>query len=223
MDWLIFATAFLAFFVTHGVPVRPPIKARIVNWTGRRGFTLGYSALSFVMLGMLIWAAGRAPFVALWPLAIWHKYLVLAGMFAVCMLPALSIARPNPFSFGGAKNHLFDPKRPGIIRWVRHPLLIAPALWAGLHLLPNGDVAHVILFGVFLGFALLGPRIIDRRRRREMGPGAWRALLQRTKTAPVWYRPHSIVDLGLRVLIGVVVWALLIMAHPGVIGVSPLP
>ena len=36
-------------------------------------------------------------------------------------------------------------------------------------LVPNGDLAHVILFGTFAGFALLGQRLIDRRKRREMG------------------------------------------------------
>ena len=74
--------------------------------------------------------------------------MVHLGMFAVCLILALSIARPNPFSFGGAQNARFDPARPGIVRWVRHPILLSLALWAGLHLLPNGDLSHVILFGV---------------------------------------------------------------------------
>ena len=223
VDWLIFAAVFGAFFVTHAIPVRPAVKAKIASRTGARGFTFGYSALSLVMLGILIWSAGRAPFVSLWQTTVWHKHVVLAGMLGVCMLLAMSVGRPNPFSFGGAQNHLFDPHHPGIIRWMRHPLLISLALWAGLHVLPNGNLAHVLMFGVFLGFALLGQRIIDKRKRRQMGDTAWRALLVTTKAAPFFQKPHKTRQAVIRSLAGLILWIALMIAHPTIIGVSPLP
>lgn len=67
------------------------------------------------------------------------------------------------------RNESFDPARPGIVRLHRHPLLLPPALRATAHVVPNDDLAHVILFGTFAGFAMLGRRLIDRRKRREMG------------------------------------------------------
>ncbi|MEO9575931.1 NnrU family protein [Tateyamaria sp.] len=203
--------------------MRPAVKAKIASRIGARGFTFGYSAVSLIMLGALIWAAGRAPFVLLWPLAIWHKYVVLLGMLGVCLLLALSIGRPNPFSFGGAQNHLFDAERPGIIRWMRHPLLVALALWAGLHILPNGNLAHVILFGVFLCFALSGQRIIDRRKRRQMGNEAWHTLLKMTMAAPLWQTPQAVRNIGIRLFAGSALWGVLVIAHPSLIGVSSLP
>lgn len=47
--------------------------------------------------------------------------------------------------------------------------LWALSLWALAHVVPNGDLAHVILFGNFAAFALLGQRLVDRRRQRDMG------------------------------------------------------
>nr|WP_299880523.1 NnrU family protein [uncultured Sulfitobacter sp.] len=41
----------------------------------------------------------------------------------------MSLGRPNPFSFGGSRNAQFDPAHPGLVRFMRHPLLVALALW----------------------------------------------------------------------------------------------
>ncbi|MEI4263705.1 NnrU family protein [Roseovarius sp. D0-M9] len=90
---------------------------------------------------------------------------------------------PIRFSFGGAQNERFDAARPGIVRWSRHPLLLAMALWAAAHIVPNGDLAHVILFGTFAIFALLGGQLIDRRKRHEMGP-EWQRLRRVVAVAP---------------------------------------
>lgn len=223
MSWTGFAIVFALFFATHSIPVRPAIKSRLVSKLGTRGFTSAYSVLSLMMLWLLIYAADRAPFLPLWDIAIWQKYVTLAGMFAVCMLLAASIGRPNPFSFGGARNNQFDPASPGILRWTRHPLLVALAVWAGLHLLPNGDLAHVILFGVFLGFALLGQKIIDRRKKRTLGHSQWQNLTDEIRITPVIQRPQSIQFLCLRLVVGCLAYIALILAHTWLLGVSPLP
>ena len=120
MGWLEFATAYVVFFLSHSIPVRPPVRPWLQARLGPSGFTLAYSALSLAVLAWLIGATGRAPQVALWGWAQWQTYVPLTVMGPVCLILALSIARPNPFSFGGAQNHLFDPARPGIVRWSRH-------------------------------------------------------------------------------------------------------
>lgn len=216
MDWLEFTAAFAAFFLTHSIPLRPAVRPHLQRALGRRGFTLVYSALSIAMLGWLIAAAGRAPFVPLWTWAPWQPLVPLVVMLLVCLILSLAIARPNPFSFGGARNETFDPARPGIVRLNRHPLLLALALWGTAHVVPNGDLAHVILFGTFTGFALLGRRLIDRRKRREMGKD-WDALAAMVKAAAPLPLPLS------RLATGLALYLLLIAAHPLLFGVSPLP
>jgi len=220
MGWAEYALAFLVFFLTHSAPIRPPVRPWLVARLGQSGFGLAYSALSLGVLAWLIGAAGRAPYVPLWPWAGWQNHVVLAVMLPVCMILALTIARPNPFSFGGAGNDRFDPARPGIVRLTRHPLLLALVLWAGAHLLANGDLAHALLFGTFAGFALLGMRLVDRRKRREMG-SAWGSLDAARRQAPP--RPISWPDVALRLGLGGMLYATLVWVHPWLFGVSPLP
>jgi len=45
VGWFEYAAAFTVFFISHSVPVRPRIRARLVALMGARGFTLAYSAL----------------------------------------------------------------------------------------------------------------------------------------------------------------------------------
>lgn len=223
MGWISFATVFAAFLLTHSLPLRPAVKPWLVGVFGARGFTVAYSALSLVMLGVLIWAAGQAPQVPLWPQLPWLRHAAQLGMAVVCLIVALGLARPNPFSFGGAQNDRFDPDRPGIVRWLRHPILTALALWAGVHVLPNGDLAHVVLFGTLGGFALAGMGLIDRRKQRRMSPQAWSALRARVARGPILPVPASWRGAVVRLIAGAVVFAILAGLHPLVIGVTALP
>jgi uncharacterized membrane protein len=223
MGWTEYALAFAAFFLTHSLPVRPPLRPWLVGRLGPRGFGLAYSALSLAVLVWLIGAAGRAPHVPLWSWASWQVHVPLMAMLPACVILALAIGRPNPFSFGGARNEVFDPTRPGIVRLTRHPLLLALAIWAFAHIVPNGDLSHVILFGTFALFALLGGRLVDRRKRREMGAAAWLRLDRLRRSAHLLPRPRSFPDLGLRLLLAGGLYAALLWLHPMLIGVSPLP
>ena len=222
MSWVGYAAVFAAFFLTHSIPVRPAVKSHLTSALGARGFGLGYSILSLGMLTILIWSAGQAPYVQLWPQVPWQRHVTHLGMLAVCLLLALSIARPNPFSFGGARNEAYDPRRPGITGLTRHPILIALALWAGVHLLPNGDVAHILLFGVLGVFAIAGRSLIDRRKRRIMGAEQWHSLDKSRRAAPKLHAPRSWPRTVLRILLGLGAFVALILAHPHVIGVPAL-
>lgn len=219
MGWTEYIAAFFAFGLSHIVPVRPQNRVRLVAILGANGFTWCYSALSLAVLTWLIGASGRAPFVVIWSRLSWQTWVPVMVMLPICLIAALAIARPNPFSFGGARNHQFDPSHPRIIHFTRHPLLWVLAIWATAHLVPNGDLAHVILFGVFSGFAWFGMRIIDRRKQRLMGKKVWEHLLAQTKTAPLTFNRQDL----FRVLIGIAAYLALLALHPIIIGVSPLP
>lgn len=217
LAWSEFIAAFAIFFASHAIPVRPGVKGLIVARIGSQGFTLAYSALSIAMLTWLIVAAGRAPYVMVWPFAPWQLWVPVVVNAVAMVILALGTARPNPLSFGGTRNDEFDPGSPGIVGWMRHPLLVAIGLWAAAHVVPNGDLAHVILFGVFFLFALAGMKIIDRRKRRYMGAETWSRL---TKTARrIEITPGGLVRVG----IGLGLYALVLWLHDPVIGVSPLP
>lgn len=221
MIWAEYIVAIIAFFISHTVPVRPGVRSALVQRMGARGFTLGYSALSLTVLAWVIAAAGRAPYLELWPRAPWQNYVVLVAMGVVCVVLALAIGKPNPFSFGGQRTEDFDPCKPGVVRCTRHPLLLALGIWAFAHMVPNGDLAHVILFGIFGTFALIGQRIIDRRKQRQMG-AEWvelRERLRATRLKATWQFTRQTCA---RLSIAVVVYAGLLFLHPWLFGVNPL-
>lgn len=211
--WAEFAAAFAAFLLSHAVPVRPPVRPWLVARLGARGFGIAYSVLSLALLAWLIGAAVRAPYLPLWFPPLWGPWAVLAAMTAACLLLALALGRPIPLSFGGARNGAFDPQRPGAAGLVRHPVLAALALWAFAHLVPNGDLAHVILFGSLGGFALAGMALIDRRRRREAGAAEWARLAALTRAG----RGRGLL-LPLRLLIGLAAVPALVWLHPWIAG-----
>lgn len=221
MNWIPYTIAFGVFFLTHSLPVRPPLRPWLQARLGPRGFTAAYSVLSVAVLVWLILAAADAPHVPLWPRAVWQDHVALTLMLPVCLILALALGRPNPFSFGGARNARFDPARPGIIRLTRHPLLAALALWAAAHVLPNGDLAHLLLFGTFAVFALIGRPLVERRTRRELGP-AWDRLHHEIMAAPLLPRRPAPGDL-IRIALGLAAYVALIWLHPRVLGVGPLP
>lgn len=216
-DWGNYILGFAFFFASHSLPTRPAIKSRLVQWLGAAGFTLAYSALSTFALIVLIMVARGAPHVTLWEWAEWQNHIALTGMCVAILLVALTLGRPNPLSFGGWGHERYDPNRAGVIGWVRHPLLLALLIWSLSHLLPNGDLAHVIMFGCFALFSLLGGKLIDRRKKRQLGVEEW-TWLSHTKRA---FTPT--INGVVRLVIGLVFYGLIIWAHEPVIGISPLP
>lgn len=220
MDWLELAAAYGAFFSSHSLPVRPPLRPWLVARLGPTGFTITYSALSLIVLAWLISATGRAPWVLLWQWAPWQNLVTLFAMLPVCLILALSIGRPNPFSFGGAHDDRFDPERAGIVRLTRHPLLTALAIWSIAHVLPNGDLAHVILFGSFATFALLGAHMVDRRKMRDLGAD-WQDLHDRMSVSPV-LTGFSMPQTAARVVFGLFLYGSILFLHPVLFRVNPL-
>lgn len=216
--WGGFGAAYAAFLLTHAIPVRPPVRPWLVARLGPAGFGLAYSALSLAVLAWLFLAARAAPPVLLWPAPPGAAHVTLLAMGLACLTLAFGLCRPNPLSFAGWRNERFDPEAPGIVGWIRHPFLAAMALWAAGHLVPNGDLAHVLMFGGFAGFALLGMAMIDRRRRREMGPAAWSELVGRARACRLSQGagPETFV----RLLGAAVLVLALIALHPWIAGVS---
>lgn len=97
-------------------------------------------------------------------------------------------------------------KRPGRIRgWLRHPMLVAIKIWALAHLLVNGDLGGMILFGSFLAWA-----VYDRiavKRRGDLGAAR----------VDHFTRADAVV-----VIVGTVAFVAMIFLHPYLIGVPVL-
>ncbi len=227
MGWMEFGTALALFLGSHRIPALMGVKAPLTAALGPRGYTVVFSAVSTLLLAWVIVAAGRAPYVGLWDHAIWHRWAVNAAMPLALGLIVFGTAAPNPFAFEGRRAG-FDPARPGIAGLTRQPLLWGLALWAGAHLLANGDLAHGLLFGSLAVFSVLGMGLVERRRARAMGVDAWQRLTAHTGLVPFAallagrWRPAALPSVG-RLMLWLALWAGLWLLHAPVIGVSPAP
>lgn len=224
--WGDLAAAFAAFSVSHALPARPALKARAVAVLGRAGYAVAFSLLSTALLGWLIIASGRAPYVELWAPEVWQRWLVNAVMPPVILLGCFGVGAANPFAFEGRAAG-YDPARPGIAGVTRQPLLWALLLWSLAHLVANGDLAHVLMFGAFAALAAAGFVLVERRRR-AIGAVEWARLAAHTGLVPLAalvagrWRPAGWPS-GARALLAVAIWGVLIWLHPMAIGPSPLP
>lgn len=54
------------------------------------------------------------------------------------------------------------PKRGKLLQGMRHPMQTGFGLWAGAHLLVNGDLASIILFGGLLAWTIVTAQVINR-------------------------------------------------------------
>ncbi|MCB9949059.1 MAG: NnrU family protein [Rhodospirillaceae bacterium] len=223
-----FAVALGLFLAAHVVPTRPALRRRLAGTLGERVYLGLYSLLSILLLGWVIFAAIRAPYVELWPPAPWQAIVSLAMMPLSLALLGAAVVQPNPLSVATARG-AFDTVRPGIVAVTRHPLLWGFALWGVAHLPPNGDVVSVVLFGAMTAFAGLGMWAVERRRRRELGPSRWAELAGATSVMPFAALANGRAGLprDLRCWLGIAaglgVYALLVLGgHVWLFGVDPL-
>lgn len=218
--WTEFTLALLVFLASHMIPARPKVRAGLVGIMGLRGYIVGYSLLSVALLYWVITAAARAPYVEVLPPYEALRWAPALLMAVACPLIVAGMSVRNPLSFGGLGHRAFDPEAPGILGLSRHPLLLALLLWSLAHLLANGSLAHVILFGGSAVFCWAGMALIDRRKRRLVG-AEWDRLARNTsrfslRGLPALLRPHALAG-------GAALYLVLVVAHETVIGVSPAP
>lgn len=211
-----FALAFAAFLAAHVLPAATGLRAAAVARIGRRAWVVGYSLASIGLLAWLVSAAIRAPYLELWPQARALALAPLVAMPVACILLVAGATRPNPasISFRGGTP---DPARPGVLALTRHPILWTFAIWGGGHVLANGDLVGLVMFGGFTLFALLGMRAMDRRAERRGEPavvlahGPLGARLARAAS------PRLAVEAAL----GLALYLALLRLHGPAIGVDP--
>ncbi len=221
------ALAALAFLGIHLGVSGTVLRDRAVAAVGLRGYMLAFSVAS---VGAIIWLVSSyvaAPYVPTWGQLEGWKPVMIALMLPAFLLVVIGLATPNPTAV--AQEGLVDQAPQGIVRITRHPFLMGVALWSGLHLVGNGDVASLLFFAALAVTAVAGAASIDAKRRRALGDKAWDAFASRTSILPFaailagrnrfdmremgWWRPTA----------GIVAYALMLGGHAHIVGVSPWP
>ncbi len=180
-------------------------STRIVaeGWRGRMIAALGemrwkglVSLVSLAGFVLLVWGYGQA---RMDTVALWTPPAGMRHLAALLTVPA--------FIFLVAA---YVPRN-GIRARLRHPMVIGVKTWALAHLLANGTLADVVLFGSFLLWAVLDFIAARRRDRAAAALG--------DQPAPA---PTSGGATALTVVIGLAAWAgFTFWAHGWLIGVRP--
>lgn len=163
----------------------------MLEMLGERGYKLLYTVGSLVGFGLIVWGYGQA---RLAPVPVWSPPTGLRHLASLLTLVAfvLVVAAYVP------GNHFKS--------WVGHPMLAGTKAWALGHLLANGNLADVLLFGSFLVWSV-ADFISCRRRDRAAG---------------VHYPPGVAGRTALTTAIGVAAWAVFaLFLHAPLIGVRP--
>ena len=146
MTWLI--VGLVLFLGVHSVSiVSPQGRHALAQRLGDGGFKGLYTLFSFVGLALIVWGYGLARQA---PVLLYTPPTGMRHLAALLMLPVFVL--------------LLATYLPGRIqRAAKHPMLLAVKFWALAHLLANGTLADVLLFGGFLAWAV-ADRISVKRR-----------------------------------------------------------
>ena len=183
MTWLFAGLALWS--AVHLVPsLAPGLREAAVGRLGENGYKGLFSILTLAALAMMVFGwRGSVPE---------HLYLLPPATRHIGMTMVLVA-----FLLMGATHY---PTR--IKRFIRHPLLTGVVVWAGAHLMMNGDTRSVLLFGWLGAWALLEIILINRRDPEWVKP-----------EAPGWGK--EIVGLA----ISGVVFGVFVFLHPWIAGV----
>jgi uncharacterized membrane protein len=180
MPDLIAACAYflLIHFGVSGTRLRDALTARLGAGPYRGLFSLA----SLAGIGWMIYAYRRAPLVPTWGFLVGFRPAAYVLVFIAFLLAVIGILTPSPTRVG--MEDKLDPQAArGMVRITRHPFLWGVALWAATHLVINGDLASLILFGALLVLAIGGTASIDAKRRRNF-PERWPAFAETTSSVP---------------------------------------
>ncbi len=150
-----------------------------------------YSVVALAGFVLIVWGYGQARLdpVVLWSPPVWTRHLA-----SLLVLPAFVLIAAG--NLRGTRIKVA----------VGHPMVLGTKLWAFAHLIANGTLADVVLFGAFLAWA-----IADYASARG-----------RDRAAGTVYPPGTLGRDALAVAIGVAAWAAFgFWLHGPLIGVRP--
>jgi uncharacterized membrane protein len=189
MGLLVMILGLVLFLGVHTLTTQRKLRARLVASMGEGGYKIGYALVSVAGLVLIVWGFAHYRATGMWE--VWTPPKALKHLTVALMLPAVILVVAAYI-------------RGRIYTVVKHPMLTGVKLWAAAHLIANGDLGSIILFGSFLAWA-----VFDRiSLKRRADPGA--------PPIPVGGPANDLIA----VAVGIVAYLALGFAfHPVVIGV----
>jgi uncharacterized membrane protein len=139
----------LIFLGIHTFTTLRELRLAAIDKLGDSGYRIVYSIIAFVGLALIVYGYGAyraAGYIPVWepPRGMTHLAKLLMWIAFICVTAAYT-------PVGKIKATL------------KHPMLVGVKTWALAHLLVNGDLGSMLLFGAFLAWAVYD-RISEKRR-----------------------------------------------------------
>jgi len=148
MGLMVLVLGLILFLGPHVFVTMRPQRAAAVKKLGEWPYKGLFAALS--VAGLYVTGKGFGMYDAagplvLWTVPAWTRHITEALMLLACIFVAAAYLRGN------------------IHRVLKHPMLVGVKTWAVAHLLVNGDVGGIILFGSVLAWAVYDRITLKRR------------------------------------------------------------
>jgi uncharacterized membrane protein len=189
MGLLTMIVGLVLFIGIHILTTLRDNRAAVIARLGESGYKIAYSVIAIV--GVYLIGRGFSVYRATEWVNVWYPPVAMRHIALGLMLPAIILVVASYI-------------RGRIYATIKHPMLAGVKLWAVLHLLANGDLGSIILFGSVLAWAVYDR--ISLKRRED--PGA--------PPIPVGGPANDLIA----IVVGIVAYLALAFAfHPLVIGV----
>ena len=189
MGLLVMILGLMLFFAAHVFTTKREARAQAIARLGEGTYKIFYALVSIAGLALIIW--GFAHYRATGWIDVWYPPTAFKHITVALMLPAVIMVVASYI-------------RGRIYTTLKHPMLTGIKLWAAAHLLANGDLGSIILFGSFLAWAVYDR--ISLKSRTDAG----------APPIPVGGPGNDLIA----VAVGIVAYLALAFAfHPVVIGV----
>ena len=143
MVYLVFGL--ILFFGIHSLPMFSSLRQSLESRLGEKRFKGIYSLIALAGFVLILIGTSRAEFRDVFTPPTWAPAVAnLVMPVAFCLL--LASLMPNNFR-----------------RVIRHPMLSGVFLWALVHLIANGDLASIFLFGAFGAYSVIDIISVNRR------------------------------------------------------------
>ena len=219
-DLMLLAVLVGLFVISHELlshPLRGPLVARL----GEKGFAIVYSLVAIASFGGAVQLWRQIPKQRLWDTPAGAYIPALAAMLVAAIFFVGSVSSPNPAMMPGVKG---EPK--GLQRISRHPMMWSFAIWAAVHIVMTADPRTIVLASGVAVLALFGTVMQDGKKKAQ-NP-AYAAHMARTSHFPFLailggrQPPRALWPGLVPVLGGLVLWLLILWAHPILIGVPAI-
>lgn len=189
MGLLVMIAGLVLSLGVHLVVTRREFRARLISSYGEGPYKIGFSLISAVGVALTLW--GFLSYRATGMIDVWYPPRVMKHIAEALILPSIILVVASYI-------------RGRIYAKLKHPMLAGIKLWATAHLLANGDLGSIILFGSILAWA-----VIDRiSLKHRSDPGGL--------PIPVGGVRNDVIAIVVGVVVYVAIGALF---HPFVLGV----